>query len=78
MHQKLNGVCCCIEDFFFHFSQNGIVEKDLTRLKMLLSEIEVSVSGYRAAKVTVVLPCSCLLVLVGFTDEGLMLAGESH
>uniref|UniRef100_A0A4W6FU04 Probable helicase with zinc finger domain n=1 Tax=Lates calcarifer TaxID=8187 RepID=A0A4W6FU04_LATCA len=42
-------VFCCI----FPFSQNGIVAKDLTRLKMLLSEIEVSVSGCGAVDFTV-------------------------
>lgn len=37
----------------FFPSQNGIVEKDLTRLKMLFSEIEVSGFASGAAEVTV-------------------------
>lgn len=40
---------CFYECFFFSsLSQNGIVQKDLTRLKMLLTEIEVSVRSYTA------------------------------
>lgn len=35
--------------YFLLFSQNGIVTKDLTRLKMLLSEIEVSMSSFLSA-----------------------------
>lgn len=61
--------------FFFFLSQNGIVTKDLTRLKMLFSEIEVSCFGCKAANVAAAF-CPlfiCHLVLVGFTDDGFML-----
>lgn len=40
---------------FYLLSQNGIVAKDLSRLKMLFSEIEVSVCSCRAANLIVVL-----------------------
>lgn len=54
----------------FLLSQNGIVTKDLTRLKMLFSEIEVSASGCMAEH----LPVSFvfyiwILVLAGFTGD---------
>lgn len=71
----------CNEDLMFSVLQNGIVTKDLSRLKMLFSEIEVSASGcvtvYLTDVVTVLL-CSCLLVLVTFINDGLMLTGKSH
>lgn len=40
----LADIVCVVMYFLYLFLlQNGIVTKDLTRLKMLLSEIEVSV-----------------------------------
>lgn len=43
---KAKGVFMSI--VFSTLSQNGIVQKDLTRLKMLLTEIEVSVRSHTA------------------------------
>lgn len=62
---------------FILLSQNGIVAKDLTRLKMLLSEIEVSVCGCWAVHLTVV-SCPSFFMSFGGVFDGLMFAGESH
>lgn len=56
---------------FSPLSQNGIVQKDLTRLKMLLTEIEVSVCGLNDSG----LPASAAMKNLppfGFFDKNLV------